>query len=250
MMLLASISQWDSHIHQWVGSFGQPVEDFVRLILAGVMGGLVGIEREVRGRQAGFRTYLLVCVGSALVMIVSAGIALHPWQVPATSEHVNINVDPARIAYGVMTGVGFLGAGVILHQERKVRGLTTAAGLWCMAAVGLAVGFGMYVVSALATLLIFAALSVLDGFEHILPKLHYRTVSIRTPWKPGCVTEAVDKCRSSGIRVVEAYFDRDRDLKFADIHLQISFIKRETYLNFERQMESDPKYELLAAREV
>ena len=79
-MLLASIAQWDSQIHQWVSSFGAPVEDFLRLILAGVMGGLVGIERELRGRQAGFRTYLLVCVGSALVMIVSAQMAIHPWQ--------------------------------------------------------------------------------------------------------------------------------------------------------------------------
>ena len=99
-MLLASIAQWDSQIHQWVSSFGAPVEDFLRLILAGVMGGLVGIERELRGRQAGFRTYLLVCVGSALVMIVSAQMAIHPWQAQTKNEGVNINVDPARIAYG------------------------------------------------------------------------------------------------------------------------------------------------------
>jgi hypothetical protein len=75
-------------------------------------------------------------------------------------------------------------------------------------------------------------------------------VSIRTAWKPGCVTEAVDTTRSAGMRVVEAYFDRDQDLKFADIHLRICFIKRATYLAFERKIEADPKYELLAAREV
>src|SRR5438874_10838286 len=104
-----------SQIHQWLAGLSPPVEAFVRLILAGVMGGLVGIERELRGRQAGFRTYLLVCVGSALVMIVSAQMAIHPWQAQTKNEGVNINVDPARIAYGVMTGIGFLGAGVIVH---------------------------------------------------------------------------------------------------------------------------------------
>src|SRR3954470_5425674 len=138
-MSLAVISQWDSQIHNWVVQFGVPAEDFLRLVLAGAMGGVVGIEREVRGREAGFRTYLLVCVGSALVMLVSVQMAIHPWQAQSKNEGININVDPARIAYGVMTGIGFLGAGVIVHQKGAVRGLTTAAGLWCMAAVGLSV---------------------------------------------------------------------------------------------------------------
>ena len=249
-MLLASIAQWDSQIHQWVGSFGAPVEDFLRLILAGAMGGVVGIEREIRGRQAGFRTYLLVCVGSALVMIVSAQMAIHPWQAQTKNEGVNINVDPARIAYGVMTGIGFLGAGVIVHNKGNVRGLTTAAGLWGVAAVGLTVGFGMYTLSTLATVLILTALSVLDYVERFLPKLHYRTVSLRTAWRPGCVAQAVEKFKSGGLRVVEAYFDRDEDLKFADIHLRISFIRRETYYAFERKIEADPEYELIAAKEV
>ena len=78
----------------------------------------------------------------------------------------------------------------------------------------------MYALSSLATVLILVALSVLDYFEAFLPRLHYRTVSIRTAWKPGCVPEAVDKFKSGGLRVVEAYFDRDQDLKFADIHLR------------------------------
>src|SRR5215203_3390737 len=105
-MLAASIAQWDSIIQNWVGGMGAPIESFVGLILAAVAGGLVGLERELRGRQAGFRTYLLVCVGSALVMVVSAGMAAHPWKAP---PGVNVNVDPSRIAYGVMGGIGFLG---------------------------------------------------------------------------------------------------------------------------------------------
>src|SRR3954470_13200608 len=124
-MLLASLSQWDIAIHQRiVSSFGAPLEDLARLIMAAIAGGLVGIEREVRGRQAGFRTNLLVCVGSALVMIASQRIAYHDWP---KQPGVNIQVDPARIAYSIMTGIGFLGAGTIIKDGNNIRGLTTAA---------------------------------------------------------------------------------------------------------------------------
>src|SRR3954468_10120967 len=244
-MQLALISQWDTHIHNWVLPFGAPVEDFLRLILAAILGGLVGVEREVRGRQAGFRTYLLVCLGSALTMIVSSEMALRPWH-PLTQNGpgVNINVDPSRIAYGVMTGIGFLGAGVIVQTKGMVRGLTTAAGLWCIAAVGLAVGFGMYVLSILTTLLILFALWVLEYLSRFLPKGRYRTVTIRTAWGPACVPAAVKKFKSGGLHVIEAYFDRDTDPMYADIHLRVSFINAEKYYAFERQIEEERDYEL------
>src|SRR3982751_5325636 len=113
-------------------------ETATRILLAAIFGGLIGLEREVRGRQAGFRTYILVCVGSALVMVVSIQFAAHQWTAQSANQGININIDPARIAYGVMTGIGFLGAGAIVHaQGGLVRGLTTAAALWCVAAVGL-----------------------------------------------------------------------------------------------------------------
>src|SRR4051794_21740468 len=122
-MLLASISQWDSQLHEFLTGQSSVLEPFVKLALAAVMGGLVGIEREIRGRQAGFRTYILVCMGAALVMIVSNSVALRSW--PSHGQGVTVSIDPARIAYGVMTGIGFLGAGVIVHQKGSVRGLTT-----------------------------------------------------------------------------------------------------------------------------
>src|SRR5829696_4289585 len=133
MVLLALVvAPYDTRIQQWAASLGWPGEAFLRLALAIVVGGLVGLERELRGRQAGFRTNLLVCLGSCLTMLVSLHFATHAW----SPQHagVNINVDPARIAYGVMTGVGFLGAGAILRNEGAVRGLTTAAAMWCIAA--------------------------------------------------------------------------------------------------------------------
>src|SRR3954466_14742041 len=138
-MIGPAIEAWNASLNQWFLSLGSPVEDVVRLMLAAVFGGLVGIEREVRGRQAGFRTCLLVCVGSALVMLVSIEFARHSW---THQPNVNINIDPARIAYGVMTGIGFLCAGVIVKGNTGIHGLTTAAGMWCVAAIGLSIGFG------------------------------------------------------------------------------------------------------------
>src|SRR5215470_11148993 len=113
--MLHFLSSIDQQISSWAASLGWPGEAMLRLVLAAVVGALVGLEREVRGRQAGFRTNLLVCVGSCLTMIVSLQFASHTWA--PQQPGVNVNVDPARIAYGVMTGVGFLGAGTILHYR-------------------------------------------------------------------------------------------------------------------------------------
>src|SRR6476661_3370763 len=106
-MLLAFIDVWDSHIREAAAALGWPAEDMLRLLLAAMAGGLVGLEREIRGRQAGFRTNLLVCLGAAVTMVVSTRFAFFNW--PHSPDH-NVVVDPARIAYGVMAGIGFLGA--------------------------------------------------------------------------------------------------------------------------------------------
>jgi uncharacterized membrane protein YhiD involved in acid resistance len=184
-------------------------------------------------------------------MIVSSEMALRAWH-PLTQNGpgVNINVDPSRIAYGVMTGIGFLGAGVIVQQKGAVRGLTTAAGLWCMAAVGLAAGFGMYALSILTTTLVLFSLWVLEYFSRFLPKVRYRTVTIRTAWGPACVPNAVHKFKSGGMNVIEAYFDRDADPKYADIHLRVSFFNAGKYYAFERQIEAEQDYQLMASREL
>src|SRR5437773_5364705 len=239
------VSTWDSHISQWVSSFGGPWEELLRLILAGVAGGLVGLEREIRGRQAGFRTYLLVCMGSALVMIVSVAFAAHRWIPQTPNQGVNINVDPARIAYGVMTGVGFLGAGTILHTKGAVRGLTTAAGLWCVAAVGLAAGFGMYTIAVLATLLVVLSLSALNYLEDFLPRTRYRTVTLRIPWHVGCITEIVQLFRGAGLKVMDADFERIGDLSHADVHLMVGFTNAKQYYDLAHKLEGDQTIKLI-----
>jgi len=245
--LLAFLSGWDSHVTSWAASLGWPLEGMLRLFLAVVAGGLVGLEREFRGRQAGFRTNILVCLGSALVMLVSIQFARQAW----TPQHgININVDPARVAYGVMTGVGFLGAGTILHNKGTVRGLTTAAALWCVASIGLAAGLGMYLITFAATVLVVTCLWILDYFEDVLPKVRYRTVTIRRRWHARVVTETVERVEAYGLEVVDASFERTDDLKYVDINLRMAFMNRNQYYTFEHKLEADEDFELLATREL
>lgn len=237
----------DTAFNAWASGLGWPLEGFLRLALAIVAGGLVGLEREIRGRQAGFRTNLLVCLGSALVMLVSIEFARRPW-----TQHagVNLNIDPARIAYGVMTGIGFLGAGTILHQGPSIRGLTTAAAMWCVASIGLAVGVGMYFMAFWGALLVLMALWILDYFEGMLPRVRYRTVTVRRKWHAAVIAETVGRFQQAGLKVVDASFDRSKDLNHADIDLRIAFVNKQQYYNFERQLEGDSDYQLIATREM
>ena len=118
----------------------------IRIFIAGILGGLIGIEREYRAKEAGFRTHFLVALGSALFMVVSQYGFSH---ILETSP--NVSLDPSRIASQVVSGIGFIGAGTIIFQKHVVRGLTTAAGLWVTSAIGLATGAGLYTVSVAST---------------------------------------------------------------------------------------------------
>ncbi|MGH8183523.1 MAG: MgtC/SapB family protein [Terriglobales bacterium] len=134
----------------------------IRLLLAAVLGAVIGFDRERHSWAAGLRTHMLVCLGAALAMIVSAfafSDVLQQWP--------RVVLDPSRIAAQVISGIGFLGAGTImfLHRENVVRGLTTAAGLWAVAAIGLAVGGGMYAAAVIATAVAWVILAVLKPLE-------------------------------------------------------------------------------------
>jgi putative Mg2+ transporter-C (MgtC) family protein len=210
---------------------------------------MVGLEREFRGRQAGFRTYLLVALGSAAVMYLSNELALKSWVTGNKGNYI-ISIDPGRIAYGVMTGIGFLGAGTIIHTKGTVRGLTTAAGIWCVAAVGLAIGMGLYVFGLLSAVMIVVALWLLDYLEDALPRVRYRTVTVRTAWRPNCIAETVARFKKAGLEVVDASFERSLDMGRADIHLRICFVTPEIYYSLERQLEGDSTYDVVATREL
>ncbi|MBU2102188.1 MAG: MgtC/SapB family protein [Candidatus Omnitrophota bacterium] len=139
-----------------------PFVTFSRLAVAFILGSIIGLERERKGRNAGLRTHILVCVGSALIMLVSMYI-FEAYQGRAP-------VDPSRIAASVVTGIGFLGAGTIIRGGQGIRGLTTAASVWVSSAIGLAVGCG-YLSAALATTIItFMTLSLLKWVEQRLER--------------------------------------------------------------------------------
>lgn len=142
----------------------------LRLLLAAVLSGIIGWEREVHGRAAGLRTTILVGVGSCLVMMTS----IRMFEMFQGST----NVDPGRIAAQVVSGIGFLGAGTIIRSGASIRGLTTAAGIWAVAGVGLAVGSGYYAAAILTTAIIFLVLATLARIEHRLQRTRERIVQI------------------------------------------------------------------------
>lgn len=133
-----------------------------RLILAIILGGLIGFEREVKKRSAGLRTHILVCLGSCLVMLTSLYVFdIYKGVVP---------LDPARIAAGIVTGIGFLGAGTIIRSGEAVRGLTTAASLWLVGGIGMGIGCGFYLATLFTTLLAIAVLFFLGQLEKGISK--------------------------------------------------------------------------------
>lgn len=132
------------------------------LLVATIAGGVIGLERSYHGRPAGFRTHTLVCLASSLLMLVT--MYQSRWFVGTAIE--TVRVDPTRMAQGVMTGIGFLGAGVIMREGLTVRGLTTAASIWTTAAIGILAGVGMYTAVLAGTVITIGILTVLRKAEN------------------------------------------------------------------------------------
>lgn len=145
-------------------------EFIIRIFVAAIFGGLIGLEREYRAKEAGFRTHFLVALGSSLFMILSQyGFDTPLGILPKTS------FDPSRIASQVVTGIGFIGAGIIIFQKNVIRGLTTAAGLWVTSAIGLTCGAGLYILASATTVLVLLCLEVLNV---ILQRFGTRNISV------------------------------------------------------------------------
>jgi putative Mg2+ transporter-C (MgtC) family protein len=148
-----------------------------RLLTAMMLGGLIGLERSYHGRPAGFRTHTLVCTASALLMLVT--VYERQWFPVGGLERVSI--DPTRMAQGIMTGIGFLGAGVIMKEGLSVRGLTTAASIWITAAIGILVGIGFYFPAAFAAGITLGTLSLFRWIENRMPAQFYAHFAVRFP---------------------------------------------------------------------
>ncbi|MCB5188297.1 MgtC/SapB family protein [Methylobacillus caricis] len=141
----------------------------IHLFSAAAAGGIIGLERSFHGRPAGFRTHTLVCLSSSLLMLLT----LYQWQLLPGVPLDAIKADPSRMAQGIMTGIGFLGAGVIFKEGFTVRGLTTAASIWITAAIGIMLGIGFYFPAILATLMTLGTLSLFRWIEVRLPSHYY-----------------------------------------------------------------------------
>lgn len=183
-------------------------EAVLRMALALLLGALVGAERQRGDRPAGMRTHALVCLGSTVFMLVSA------FAFPEFTQAVGGRVDPTRIAAQVVTGIGFLGAGMIFTQRNVTRGLTTAAGLWVVAAIGLAVGAGMYFIATAGTILMLLVLAVLKPIETRLFNSRSHVV-VRVVPHPGQLGSIRDALNVHGIRarsILVSPYDANEEL--------------------------------------
>ena len=241
------MEEFDKFVLRTIESLGWPLLAVVRLGIAALCGALVGAEREVKGTQAGFRTNVLVCVGCAVVMIVSIRFAYVDWP---GREDVDLQLDPARIAYGVMAGIGFLGAGAIVRHGAAVRGLTTAAGIWCVAGIGLAAGLGLYLFAVLATLVVLTILWGLDYLGRVLPRAHFRSVVVRRRWDDDCVSSTVRALRDAGYRVTDWSFERrGESLRQVDITVAVGFRHKHQFDDLADHLPKDAEAELVAVKE-
>lgn len=169
----------------------------LKFLLAVVLAGLVGLERERRGRAAGLRTHVLVCLGATLSMVVSNLLAEEFRQTGIT-----VWLDRGRIAAGILTGIGFVGAGAVINVGSTHRGLTTAAMIWFVAALGIAIGAGYYFVATAATLFAFVTVTWLHRLSDLLPYHDRFVLSLRMPGGAETIDRIEDAIRDHGFIVV------------------------------------------------
>lgn len=167
------------------------LEYVARVLAALILGGIVGMEREYHEKPAGFRTHMLICMGASIFTIISLMVG------------ERYNQDPGRISAQIVSGIGFLGAGAILRDGVKVTGLTTAAGIWLVAAIGMAVGYGHYSLALSSVLLFLLAQVVLVGFERLLDRLRHRAIiKVRCPLEWHFSDDIRALFEKAGVRVV------------------------------------------------
>jgi putative Mg2+ transporter-C (MgtC) family protein len=204
-------------------------EIIFRLVLACLLGGVVGLEREVHGRPAGVRTYLLLSLGSCLIMVMSEYLHI---KFQGVVPGINVQVDPARIAAQALSGIGFLGAGVIIRYKDTIRGLTTAACVWVVCAVGLAIGAGFYLFCSVVTGLTVVALVVLKRYERKLSKDWYKEVGVVSDDLPGQIERLQEIITKYNYKIISLGLRRD----LAKQELTANFLLRLRTVSPQRQV--------------
>jgi putative Mg2+ transporter-C (MgtC) family protein len=196
------------------------LEIALRIGLAAGLGGAIGLERELREREAGLRTHLLVSVGAALFTLVSA----YAWTDWAFSTQEGLVFDPTRIAAQVVTGIGFLGAGAIIRQGLSIRGLTTAATLWVVAAIGMAVGVGYYEAAVLTTAIVLLSLWPLRIVAY-RASVRFRPeegrLAVDLP-AGASATSVLDAVEAAGANVSSLQFEEEGDRRRIDLRVRLA----------------------------
>lgn len=187
------------------------------------MGAAIGLEREYHAKEAGLRTHLLVALGSCLFMILS----IYGFDFMLGREHVSF--DPSRIAAQVVTGIGFIGAGTIIFQKQVVRGLTTAAGLWVTAAIGLACGNGMYWVALITTAIVLASLGLINLYVPYLSQKERQVTFLVEDYV--VLTEILESLRKEKITVLNYEMHKDAEENNGRMLVSIE-IRMKRYDNF------------------
>ena len=202
------------------------VEAMGQIVLAAFLGGTVGLERHYHGRAAGFRTHMLVCVGCCLVMILS----LHFERAFAhayTDAHNIVRIDPARLAYSVMSGIGFLGAGAIIKSGITIRGLTTAASLWCIAAIGMACGFNQYFIAIFTTGLVLVSLFGLNVVERSVRRNWYKVIRVVCEDQPDEIDKISRILEANSVSILDVTFARNIADRTVSITYDVRYRDRE-----------------------
>lgn len=191
------------------------IEITIRLLVAMLLGGIIGLERDYRAKDAGFRTHFLVAVGSALFTLISM------------YGFIDGIKDSSRVAAQVVSGIGFLGAGLIVLQKNVIRGLTTAAGLWVTAAVGMACGTGKFYMAALTTLLMLLGLEVLSHFVPRLGGLTIVHLSFSSPSREA-IAKAMDEIRTKVDDIVTCDIKNKHTMhgNYYEVHAEVKMKRR------------------------
>lgn len=206
------------------------VGSIFKLCLSMLLGSLVGYERKRKGQAAGVRTFSLIAMGATLAMILS---------IYVPQEYLGLkNGDPGRIAAQVITGIGFLGAGAIIQMKGSIRGLTTAAGIWMVATIGMAVGVGMYILSIIATALILFILVELERMEqHVSKGSESRIIRLRLGVILKDITEYRRVLRHNKITLQNVYVDYDFDAGETRLNLVVLLRESTDYIKLFGELE-------------
>ena len=214
----------------------ETVDILVHLLVAMVAGGLIGLERSYYGRPAGFRTHTLVCMASSLLMLVT--IYQRDWFSGAMIE--TVRVDPTRMAQGIMTGIGFLGAGVIMKEGASIRGLTTAASIWITAAIGILAGVGFYSALTVVTILTLSTLTLYRLVEQQLPMLVYVQTFIRFHRDQAMTEPEIrELMRENGFGISNLCYALTHERKFFEYDLVLKTRKEENMRRLSQCLEKN-----------